>query len=74
MNKESTYSGLFEAIGQLIAQGKSIGIHPAFPKMPGSSIVIAIDGDHFHLDEPECKRSLVAATNWINAKGGRDRG
>jgi hypothetical protein len=70
MSKESTYSGLFAAIAQLVSEGRSIVIRSAFPDMPDSSMVIAIGGDHFHLDDPQCKRQLTAATNWINQKLG----
>ena len=70
MNKESTYSGLVAAIGQLINQGQSIGFHPAFPEMPDSSMIVVIGDDHFHLDDPEDKRQITSAINWINAKLG----
>jgi hypothetical protein len=68
MSRESTYSGLFASIARLVAEGRSIGIRSAFPEIPNSSMVIEVDGDHFHIDDPQCKRQLTAATNWINQK------
>jgi hypothetical protein len=72
VNKESTFTALFEAIDRLASAGQSITIGPAFPGVADCSTIVSTGGDHFHLD-CDLRKSIVAATNWLNSKGVPDR-
>jgi hypothetical protein len=65
MNKESTYAGFVNALAAVASAGQSVCIRPAFD-IPGSSLVIVIGSDHYHLDNPAQSQQITAATNWIN--------